>query len=85
MADGKMAAGSSGGPGAPCRHHAQLGVCESRAKYREGWRPRAVKVLGMGAVSDGAAVGERAGGRRGLRWSPAVPGEAKKEALGLAC
>ncbi|NWI02584.1 RBM48 protein, partial [Tichodroma muraria] len=40
----KMAAGSSGGPGAPCRHHAQLGACESRAKYREGWRPRAVKV-----------------------------------------
>uniref|UniRef100_A0A8C5T8D4 RNA-binding protein 48 n=1 Tax=Malurus cyaneus samueli TaxID=2593467 RepID=A0A8C5T8D4_9PASS len=39
-----MAAGSSGGPGAPCRHHAQLGACESRAKYREGWRPRAVKV-----------------------------------------
>ncbi|NXQ36692.1 RBM48 protein, partial [Alaudala cheleensis] len=40
----KMAAGSSGGPGAPCRHHAQLGACESRAKYREGWRPRAVKL-----------------------------------------
>ncbi|NXY17276.1 RBM48 protein, partial [Atrichornis clamosus] len=40
----KMAAGSSGRPGAPCRHHAQLGACESRAKYREGWRPRAVKV-----------------------------------------
>ncbi|NWV40709.1 RBM48 protein, partial [Grantiella picta] len=39
-----MAAGGSGGPGAPCRHHAQLGACESRAKYREGWRPRAVKV-----------------------------------------
>ncbi|XP_041900225.1 RNA-binding protein 48 isoform X1 [Corvus kubaryi] len=39
-----MAAGSSGGPGGPCRHHAQLGACESRAKYREGWRPRAVKV-----------------------------------------
>ncbi|NXJ76445.1 RBM48 protein, partial [Trogon melanurus] len=38
-----MAAGS-GGPGAACRHHAQLGVCESRAKYREGRRPRAVKV-----------------------------------------
>ncbi|NWY41741.1 RBM48 protein, partial [Sylvia atricapilla] len=44
----KMAAGSSGGPGAPCRHHAQLGACESRAKYREGWRPRAVKVPGSG-------------------------------------
>ncbi|PKU40975.1 rna-binding protein 48 [Limosa lapponica baueri] len=42
-----MAAGSSsgtGGPGDACRHHAQLGVCESRAKYREGRRPRAVKV-----------------------------------------
>ncbi|NWU82344.1 RBM48 protein, partial [Onychorhynchus coronatus] len=38
-----MAAGG-GGPGAPCRHHAQLGACESRAKYREGRRPRAVKV-----------------------------------------
>lgn len=46
VGDGKMAAGSSGGPGAPCRHHAQLGACESRAKYREGWRPRAVKVGG---------------------------------------
>ncbi|XP_027748983.1 RNA-binding protein 48 isoform X1 [Empidonax traillii] len=38
-----MAAGGDG-PGAPCRHHAQLGACESRAKYREGRRPRAVKV-----------------------------------------
>ncbi|XP_014795766.1 PREDICTED: RNA-binding protein 48 isoform X3 [Calidris pugnax] len=39
-----MAAGGSSGPGDACRHHAQLGVCESRAKYREGRRPRAVKV-----------------------------------------
>ncbi|XP_027604887.1 RNA-binding protein 48 isoform X2 [Pipra filicauda] len=38
-----MAAGGPG-PGAPCQHHAQLGACESRAKYREGRRPRAVKV-----------------------------------------
>ncbi|KAM6134741.1 RNA-binding protein 48 [Pterocles gutturalis] len=40
------ASGSSGGggPGDACKHHAQLGVCESRAKYREGRRPRAVKV-----------------------------------------
>ncbi|NXD73926.1 RBM48 protein, partial [Eolophus roseicapillus] len=36
--------GSSGGLGDACKHHAQLGVCESRAKYREGRRPRAVKV-----------------------------------------
>ncbi|NXI98504.1 RBM48 protein, partial [Psophia crepitans] len=33
-----------GGLGDACKHHAQLGVCESRAKYREGRRPRAVKV-----------------------------------------
>ncbi|XP_040448419.1 RNA-binding protein 48 [Falco naumanni] len=39
-----MAAGGSGGLGDACKHHAQLGVCESRAKYREGRRPRAVKV-----------------------------------------
>ncbi|NXD82103.1 RBM48 protein, partial [Halcyon senegalensis] len=41
-----MAASSSsgGGLGDACKHHAQLGVCESRAKYREGRRPRAVKV-----------------------------------------
>ncbi|NXL61868.1 RBM48 protein, partial [Chordeiles acutipennis] len=40
-----MAAGSSGsGLGDACKHHAQLAVCESRAKYREGRRPRAVKV-----------------------------------------
>lgn len=42
-----MAAGSGctgGGLGDACKHHAQLGVCESRAKYREGRRPRAVKV-----------------------------------------
>ncbi|NWR56542.1 RBM48 protein, partial [Bucorvus abyssinicus] len=40
-----MAAGSStGGLGDACKHHTQLGVCESRAKYREGRRPRAVKV-----------------------------------------
>ncbi|XP_030300615.1 RNA-binding protein 48 [Calypte anna] len=38
MADG------SGAMGGACKHHAQLGVCESRAKYREGRRPRAVKV-----------------------------------------
>ena len=48
MGDGKMAASSSGGGGGglgdACKHHAQLGVCESRAKYREGRRPRAVKV-----------------------------------------
>ncbi|KAM4686210.1 RNA-binding protein 48 isoform 2-T2 [Amazona ochrocephala] len=48
VGDGKMAAGSSsssgGGLGDACKHHAQLGVCESRAKYREGRRPRAVKV-----------------------------------------
>ncbi|NXP72858.1 RBM48 protein, partial [Ramphastos sulfuratus] len=38
---------SSGGTGAlgdVCKHHAQLEVCETRAKYREGRRPRAVKV-----------------------------------------
>ncbi|NXN28361.1 RBM48 protein, partial [Nycticryphes semicollaris] len=40
----KMAAGNGGGLGDVCRHHAQLGVCQSRAKYREGRRPRAVKV-----------------------------------------
>ncbi|NXT75603.1 RBM48 protein, partial [Zapornia atra] len=42
-----MAAGGSGaggGLGDACKHHVQLGVCESRAKYREGRRPRAVKV-----------------------------------------
>ncbi|NXV96424.1 RNA-binding protein 48 isoform X1 [Calonectris borealis] len=41
-----MAAGhsSSTGLGDACKHHVQLGVCESRAKYREGRRPRAVKV-----------------------------------------
>ncbi|NXE05555.1 RBM48 protein, partial [Lophotis ruficrista] len=43
-----MAASSSSGTGGAlgdaCKHHAQLGVCESRAKYREGRRPRAVKV-----------------------------------------
>lgn len=47
VGDGKMAASSttgSGGLGDVCKHHAQLGVCESRAKYREGRRPRAVKV-----------------------------------------
>ncbi|NWS37596.1 RBM48 protein, partial [Probosciger aterrimus] len=38
------AGGGSGGLGDACKHHAQLGVCESRAKYREGRRPRAVKV-----------------------------------------
>ncbi|NXY88447.1 RBM48 protein, partial [Alcedo cyanopectus] len=39
-----MSASGSGGLGDACRHHTQLGVCESRAKYREGRRPRAVKV-----------------------------------------
>ncbi|NWI70556.1 RBM48 protein, partial [Todus mexicanus] len=38
------AAGGSAALGDACRHHAQLGACESRAKYREGRRPRAVKV-----------------------------------------
>nr|XP_006114537.1 RNA-binding protein 48 [Pelodiscus sinensis] len=32
------------GVGGFCKHHAQQGVCDSRAKYREGRRPRAVKV-----------------------------------------
>lgn len=87
MGDGKMAAGSSGGPGAPCRHHAQLGACESRAKYREGWRPRAVKVPGRGAVSGGVSPppGERAGGGPGRAGSPAAPGEGERKAPGLAC
>lgn len=44
----KMAAGGGSGPGTgpggACRHHEQLAACGSRAKYREGRRPRAVKV-----------------------------------------
>ncbi|XP_066847818.1 RNA-binding protein 48 [Anser cygnoides] len=44
----KMAAGggtgTGNGPGGACRHHEQLAACGSRAKYREGRRPRAVKV-----------------------------------------
>ncbi|NXJ67518.1 RBM48 protein, partial [Rostratula benghalensis] len=36
-----MAAGGAGGVRG---HHAQLAVCQSRARYREGRRPRAVKV-----------------------------------------
>lgn len=43
-AAGKMAAGGGGALGEACRHHQQLGACGSRAKYREGRRPRAVKV-----------------------------------------
>ncbi|POI25306.1 hypothetical protein CIB84_010944, partial [Bambusicola thoracicus] len=39
-----MAAGGGGALGEACRHHQQLGACGSRAKYREGRRPRAVKV-----------------------------------------
>ncbi|NXI41552.1 RBM48 protein, partial [Galbula dea] len=35
---------ATGELGEACKHHVQLGVCESRAKYREGRRPRAVKV-----------------------------------------
>ncbi|XP_054017048.1 RNA-binding protein 48 isoform X1 [Dryobates pubescens] len=38
-----MASGD-GALGDVCKHHTQLGVCETRAKYREGRRPRAVKV-----------------------------------------
>ncbi|KAM6210844.1 RNA-binding protein 48 [Sarcoramphus papa] len=41
---GSSSGGGGGGLGDACKHHAQLGVCESRAKYREGRRPRAVKV-----------------------------------------
>ncbi|XP_064362136.1 RNA-binding protein 48 isoform X1 [Dromaius novaehollandiae] len=37
-------AAAGGALGDACRHHAQLAACESRAKYREGRRPRAVKV-----------------------------------------
>ncbi|XP_042328605.1 RNA-binding protein 48 isoform X2 [Sceloporus undulatus] len=37
-------ASSGGGVGGACQHHAQRAVCASRAKYREGRRPRAVKV-----------------------------------------
>uniref|UniRef100_A0A6I8PKG9 RNA-binding protein 48 n=1 Tax=Ornithorhynchus anatinus TaxID=9258 RepID=A0A6I8PKG9_ORNAN len=33
-----------GEPGAFCPHHAQRPVCDTRPKYREGRRPRAVKV-----------------------------------------
>ncbi|KAI6074539.1 RNA-binding protein 48 [Aix galericulata] len=36
--------GPGSGPGGACRHHEQLAACGSRAKYREGRRPRAVKV-----------------------------------------
>uniref|UniRef100_A0A8D0G6B5 RNA-binding protein 48 n=1 Tax=Sphenodon punctatus TaxID=8508 RepID=A0A8D0G6B5_SPHPU len=36
--------GSSGELGGVYKHHAQQNVCASRAKYREGRRPRAVKV-----------------------------------------
>lgn len=82
-----MAAGSSssgggggGGPGDACRHHAQLGVCESRAKYREGRRPRAVKVGPAGASrAPRHALPLRGGGRaaaRGCGRVPVSPGRA---------
>lgn len=48
-----MAAATGAEVGGACGHHAQRDVCASRAKYREGRRPRAVKV--------GAAV-------RGSTW-----------------
>ncbi|XP_019388743.1 PREDICTED: RNA-binding protein 48 isoform X2 [Crocodylus porosus] len=37
-------AAAGGEVGGACGHHAQRDVCASRAKYREGRRPRAVKV-----------------------------------------
>ncbi|XP_021017516.1 RNA-binding protein 48 [Mus caroli] len=37
-------ASSDGKPGGVFDHHVQTAVCDSRAKYREGRRPRAVKV-----------------------------------------
>ncbi|XP_034258258.1 RNA-binding protein 48 isoform X1 [Pantherophis guttatus] len=37
-------AGDEGEVGGVCQHHAQQTICASRAKYREGRRPRAVKV-----------------------------------------
>ncbi|XP_034375478.2 RNA-binding protein 48 [Arvicanthis niloticus] len=37
-------ASSDGKPGGIFDHHVQTAVCDSRAKYREGRRPRAVKV-----------------------------------------
>ncbi|KAL1788695.1 RNA-binding protein 48 [Sigmodon hispidus] len=37
-------ASSDGKPGCIFEHHVQTAVCDSRAKYREGRRPRAVKV-----------------------------------------
>lgn len=40
---GNMAS-SDGKPGGIFDHHVQTAVCDSRAKYREGRRPRAVKV-----------------------------------------
>uniref|UniRef100_A0A8C6S0N8 Uncharacterized protein n=1 Tax=Nannospalax galili TaxID=1026970 RepID=A0A8C6S0N8_NANGA len=40
---GNMAS-SDGKPGSVFDHHVQTAVCDSRAKYREGRRPRAVKV-----------------------------------------
>ncbi|XP_006270199.1 RNA-binding protein 48 isoform X1 [Alligator mississippiensis] len=39
-----MAAATGAEVGGACGHHAQRDVCASRAKYREGRRPRAVKV-----------------------------------------
>lgn len=42
-AAGKMAF-SDGKPGCIFDHHVQTAVCDSRAKYRESRRPRAVKV-----------------------------------------
>lgn len=50
-AAGKMAAGGGGALGEACRHHQQLGACGSRAKYREGRRPRAVKVRSEGGLA----------------------------------
>lgn len=32
-------------------HHVQRAVCDTRAKYREGRRPRAVKVKGLWFLS----------------------------------
>ncbi|KAJ7322318.1 hypothetical protein JRQ81_018605 [Phrynocephalus forsythii] len=49
MGEGKMAAAGAslaggGEIGGVHQHHAQQAICASRAKYREGRRPRAVKV-----------------------------------------
>ncbi|MEJ1288839.1 hypothetical protein NN561_019875 [Cricetulus griseus] len=75
-------ASSDGKPGSVFDHHVQTAVCDSRARYREGRRPRAVKVGRLRFPRVPRPPGGGGLGEEGLTGTPPQRGLSPREAPG---